>query len=349
MGKGNIKEPIPHDLQVVPPVQFLGSPYRTHETIYAIGIPEEIEKDEGDMNDGCDIMVEGVERLRKILTLFIYASPNVKIIVQPYILLWIVSVKEKVIREEEHDYYIPLQDHGKQDDIDINTLTMEQYLAWVQDDIIPGVVKPNIRNDIKFETNSNFMRELRCKLFKGTDDEDAHEHVQRVLEIVDLFHFLGITYDAVMLRAFPITLKRPAWRWMNRLSVGLVTTWDLLEKVFIRYNDLLFKCSHHDLNRQQKVHIFHTGLDIPTRRVLDSKVFIHLMTPTQALISIQVMAEHSHTWYDEATTKERINNSLNNVNTKKPKENIHAIQASFKNYEGAHLTMECLLKKRTFV
>nr|GFA68564.1 hypothetical protein [Tanacetum cinerariifolium] len=77
------------------------------------------------------------------------------------------------------------------------------------------------------------MRELRCKLFKGTDDEDAHEHVQRVLEIGDLFHFLGITYDAVMLRAFPITLKRPAWRWMNRLSAGLVTTWDLLEKVFI--------------------------------------------------------------------------------------------------------------------
>nr|GEX43269.1 hypothetical protein [Tanacetum cinerariifolium] len=172
-----------------------------------------------------------------------------------------------------------------------------------------------------------------------------------------------------MLRVFPITLKGLALRWINRLSVGLVTTWDLLEKVFIRqycpplkttkkleiirnfkqemdetlyyawerYNDLLFKCSHHDLNCQQKVHIFYIGLDIPTRRVLDSKGFIPLMTPTQALISIQVMEEYSHNWYDEETTSKRINDSPNNIDTKKPKENI---QASFKNCEGAHLTME---------
>ncbi|GKA65728.1 hypothetical protein Tco_0765435 [Tanacetum coccineum] len=99
-----------------------------------------------------------------------------------------------------------------EDDVDINTLTIEQYLAWVQDDIRPGVVKPKIDNDVEFEVNSNFMRELIGKLFKGTDDEDAHEHVQRVLEITDLFHFPGVTHNAVMLRVFPITLKGPALR-----------------------------------------------------------------------------------------------------------------------------------------
>ncbi|GKB54270.1 reverse transcriptase domain-containing protein [Tanacetum coccineum] len=264
-----------------------------------------------------------------------------------------------------------------EDDDDINTLTMEQYLAWVQDDIRHGVVKPKIGNDVEFEINSNFMMELRRKLFKGTDDEDAHKHVPRVLEIAYLLYFSGVTHDAVMLRVFPITLKGPALRWINRLSAGLVNTWDLLEKAFIRqycppfkttkkleiirnfkqemdetlyyawemYNDLLFKCSHHDLNYQQKVHIFYTGLNIPTRRVLDFKEFIPLMTPTQALISIQVVAEHSHNWYDEATTREQNNDSPNNVETKKPKENIHVIQASFMNCEGAHLTMEYPLKK----
>ncbi|GJR09146.1 hypothetical protein Tco_0791798 [Tanacetum coccineum] len=79
--------------------------------------------------------------------------------------------------------------------------------------------------------------------------------------------------------------------------------------------------------------------------MLDSRGFIPLMTPTQALISIQVMAEHSHNWYDESTTREQIDDSPNNVDTKKPKENIHVIQASFKNYEGAHLTMEYPLEK----
>nr|GEX11128.1 hypothetical protein [Tanacetum cinerariifolium] len=163
---------------------------------------------------------------------------------------------------------------------------------------------------------------------------------------------------------FPITLKGPALRWINRLSVGLITTWDLLEKAFIRqycltfktakkleiirnfkqemdetlyhawerYNDLLFKVPKHDLNNHQKVQVFYTGLDIFTRRMLDYKGFIPLMTPTQALKSIQIMAEHSHDWYDETTTRERINDSSDNIDT---------IQASSK---GEHLTKECPLK-----
>ncbi|GJX11182.1 hypothetical protein Tco_0201041 [Tanacetum coccineum] len=57
------------------------------------------------------------------------------------------------------------------------------------------------------------------------------------------------------------------------------------------------------------------------------------------------MEDHSHNWHDGATTKESINDSSNNVDTKKLKENIHAIQVSFKICEGAHLTKECPLKK----
>ncbi|GKA55942.1 hypothetical protein Tco_0755014 [Tanacetum coccineum] len=50
------------------------------------------------------------------------------------------------------------------------------------------------------------------------------------------------------------------------------------------------------------------------------------MSPTQALKSIQVMADHSHSWYDEATTRKSISDSLDNVDTKNLKENIHTIQ-----------------------
>ncbi|GJT68729.1 hypothetical protein Tco_1020209 [Tanacetum coccineum] len=67
--------------------------------------------------------------------------------------------------------------------------------------------------------------------------------------------------------------------------------------------------------------------------MLDSRGFIPLMTPTQALKSIQIMVEHSHDWYDETTTRKRINDSSDNVD---------AVQASFKR---AHLTKECSLKK----
>ncbi|GJW28342.1 reverse transcriptase domain-containing protein [Tanacetum coccineum] len=252
-----------------------------------------------------------------------------------------------------------------EDYVDISALTIEQYIALIPDDIKPRIVKTKIGDDIEFEINVNFMRELRRKLFIGTDDEDAYEHVRTVLEIMDLFHFPGVTHDAIMLRVFPITLKGRALRWKNRLPAGTITTWDLLRKEFIwrychpfitakklekirnfkqerdetlyhaweRYNDLLYQCPLHDLNCQQKVHIFYTGLDISTRKILDSNGFIPLMTPTQALESIQVMADHSHDWYDEPTTRERINDVLDNVD---------AIHESF---EGEHLTKEYPLKK----
>ncbi|GJR89381.1 hypothetical protein Tco_0213392 [Tanacetum coccineum] len=67
--------------------------------------------------------------------------------------------------------------------------------------------------------------------------------------------------------------------------------------------------------------------------MLDSRGFITLMTLNQALISIQVMTDHSHNWYDETTTKKKINDSS---------DNIDAIQESFKE---AHPTKECPLKK----
>ncbi|GKA92347.1 calmodulin-interacting protein 111 isoform X1 [Tanacetum coccineum] len=171
-----------------------------------------------------------------------------------------------------------------EDDVDISALTVEQYIALIPDDIKPGIVNPEIGDDVEFEINANFMRELRRKLFTGTDDEDAYEHVRTVLEIVDLLHFPGITHDVIMLRVFPITLKGRALRWKNRLPAGKITTWDLLKKEFIwrychpfitakkleeirnfkqerdeslyhaweRYNDLLYQCSLHDLNCQQK-------------------------------------------------------------------------------------------------
>ncbi|GKD51022.1 hypothetical protein Tco_1279998, partial [Tanacetum coccineum] len=126
------------------------------------------------------------------------------------------------------------------DDVDISALTIEQYLAFIQDNNRPGIVLM-----MKMPTN-----------------------------------------NAVMLRVFPITHNGRALR-----------------------------------------------LDISTYKLLDSRGFITLMTPTQALKLIQVMADHSHNWYDETTTKEKINDIPDYIDN---------IQESFKE---AHPTKECPLKK----
>ncbi|GJS00436.1 hypothetical protein Tco_0316944 [Tanacetum coccineum] len=116
-------------------------------------------------------------------------------------------------------------------DIDINTLTMEQYIALIRHNNRSGVVKPEIRNNVNFKIKSHFMKKLRRNLFAGTEDEDAHEHV-----------------------------------------------------------------------------------------------FISIMTPAQALKSIEVMVDHSHNWNDGATTRQGSNDSSDDIDMQKLNENIHDIQ-----------------------
>nr|GEU31463.1 Gag-Pol polyprotein [Tanacetum cinerariifolium] len=61
---------------------------------------------------------------------------------------------------------------------------MEQYLAFTRGNQVPRVAKPEIGNNVNFEINSQFMRELRKNTFFKNKNDDAHEHMERVLEMV---------------------------------------------------------------------------------------------------------------------------------------------------------------------
>ncbi|GJT81698.1 BYPASS-related protein [Tanacetum coccineum] len=198
---------------------------------------------------------------------------------------------------------------------EINNLTMEKYLALTRGNQAPGVVKPEIGGNVNFKIKSQFMQELREDTFSKNKNDDAHEHVDRVLDIRNLFNLPGVLHDAVMLHVFPITLAGAAKRWVDRLPLGTVNSWDFLKKAFIqrycppsktvkqleeirnfkqegdktlyqaweRYNDLLYKCPTYDINNHQKVNIFDNGLGALNRQLLDSHGPISGMTPVQAL------------------------------------------------------------------
>ncbi|GJR18097.1 cysteine-rich receptor-like protein kinase [Tanacetum coccineum] len=231
--------------------------------------------------------------------------------------------------------------------VDINTLTIEQYLALSQENQAPGVVKPEIRGNVNFEIKSQFMRELREETLSGNKNKDAHDHVDRVLNIVSLFNIPGVSQDVVLLRVFLFTLTGTAKRWVDRLTPGAVNTWDLLKKAFIqrycppsktakrleyihkfkqeideslyqaweRFNDLLYKCPTHDINSHQKWH------DGTLSRSLSSS------SNTDGLAAIV--------------------SKLDNLgrDIKKLKENVHAIQVRCQICEGPHLDKECPLNE----
>ncbi|GJW21578.1 hypothetical protein Tco_0032200 [Tanacetum coccineum] len=172
------------------------------------------------------------------------------------------------------------------------------------------------------------MRELMEETFSRNKNVDAHDHVDRVLNIVSLFNIPGVSQDSVLLRVFLLTLTRTAKRWVDRLTLRVVNTWDLLKKAFIQST----------MNRQ----------------LLDSQGPIPGMTPTQALTAIQTMADHTQKWHDRTLSRSLSSSSntdglaviiskLDNLgrDMKKLKENVHAIQVGCKICEGPHLDKEC--------
>ena len=106
--------------------------------------------------------------------------------------------------------------------VDIDTLTLKEYLAMTCDEQGPGLVRPIIGVNVQFEIKPQFMRELREKPFAGNKSKDAYEYVENFLYITSLFNSPGVSHDAVMLRVFPMTLIGATKRWVDRLPAETI-------------------------------------------------------------------------------------------------------------------------------
>ncbi|GJV75068.1 hypothetical protein Tco_1506652 [Tanacetum coccineum] len=98
--------------------------------------------------------------------------------------------------------------------------TMEQYMSKTRANYESGIARPKIDDKDHFELKGQFLKELRDNTFSGSDHEDANEHIEKVLEIVDLFHIPNITQDLVMLRAFPMSLTGATSHWLRNKPFG---------------------------------------------------------------------------------------------------------------------------------
>ncbi|GKA02200.1 hypothetical protein Tco_0674865 [Tanacetum coccineum] len=72
-----------------------------------------------------------------------------------------------------------------------------------------------------------------------------------------------------------------------------------------RFKELLMKCPQHYLTDMQEVILFYNGLDVPTRKILDSKGAIPSKTVADAKIAIQEMAKYSQKWHNGTSSRTR--------------------------------------------
>nr|GFB82775.1 hypothetical protein [Tanacetum cinerariifolium] len=70
---------------------------------------------------------------------------------------------------------------------------MKQYMSKTRGNYGSGVARPKIDDKTHFELKGQFLKELCENTFNGSKQEDANEHIEKVLEIVNLFHILEIS------------------------------------------------------------------------------------------------------------------------------------------------------------
>ncbi|GJW88510.1 hypothetical protein Tco_0163850 [Tanacetum coccineum] len=170
------------------------------------------------------------------------------------------------------------------------------------------------------------IRILARELLGGSDNEDANEHIEKILEIVDLFHIPNITRHQVMLRAFPMSLTGAASRWLRNKPAGLITTWEILKEKFLtweRFMELLLRCLKHYLTfyAMRLILILLKDLRLPTRPNSCSKVSFHLGKGCEAI---------------ESQSKEMARSFSNNDTMG---EHLHS------GVKGPHYTKDCPLKE----
>ena len=236
----------------------------------------------------------------------------------------------------ELDYFSEEKEEEETETMGENT-TMEEYMNKTRADYTSGVARPKFDDKLKFELKGQFLKELRENAFSGSEHEDANEHVEKVLEIADLFTTEGVSDDQLMLRIFPISLKGAANKWLRNEPASSITTWEDLKSKFLkrycppaktakkmeainsfkqepdetlyqaweRFKDLLMKCPQHYLREMQEIILFYQGLDVPTRQILDAKGAVPQMSAANARKAIQEATDHSQKWHDGTSTRSK--------------------------------------------
>ncbi|GKD23332.1 hypothetical protein Tco_1225035 [Tanacetum coccineum] len=88
----------------------------------------------------------------------------------------------------ELDLFSDVEEHPEEETTEIMTETMDQYMSKTRGDYGSGVVRPRINDKSHFELKGQYLKELCKNTFSSSEHKDANEHIEKVLEIIHLFH-----------------------------------------------------------------------------------------------------------------------------------------------------------------
>nr|GEY08689.1 hypothetical protein [Tanacetum cinerariifolium]GEY46988.1 hypothetical protein [Tanacetum cinerariifolium] len=103
--------------------------------------------------------------------------------------------------------------------------TMDGFMTKDRVDYYSGITK----------LKGKFLDDLLSNAFSGTNGEDAVEHIEYFLKIVNPINLQNVNYEPIRLAIFPISLVGNASKWFDEFK-GSIATWvDLTKKIFGKY------------------------------------------------------------------------------------------------------------------
>ncbi|GKE69199.1 retrovirus-related pol polyprotein from transposon TNT 1-94 [Tanacetum coccineum] len=163
-----------------------------------------------------------------------------------------------------------------------------------------SVARPKIEDKDHFELKGQFLKELRENIFIGSNHEDANEHIEKFLEIVDLFHAPNITQDQLRLRVFPISLTGAASRWLRNEPTGSIKTWKEHKTKFLNKYCPLARTA----KKMEEINNFQQELDETLFQACERFKELLMKCPQHYLTEMSEMAEYSQKWHN-GTSKTR--------------------------------------------
>ncbi|GJU78982.1 zinc knuckle CX2CX4HX4C containing protein [Tanacetum coccineum] len=82
------------------------------------------------------------------------------------------------------------------------------------------------------ELSNEFLMELRKSAYHRWFDEDAVNHIAKVLEMVDLIYVPGVDSHQIRMKVFPLSLADDTQQWWIYEKEGKITVWEELVEFF---------------------------------------------------------------------------------------------------------------------
>ncbi|GKB27447.1 hypothetical protein Tco_0866848 [Tanacetum coccineum] len=98
-----------------------------------------------------------------------------------------------------------------------------------------GITSITVNGKNAYELKGKFLDDLHKNAFSVTNGEDAVEHIEYFLKIVDLIDLPNVNQDKLRVVNFPISLVGDAWIWFDGIN-GSIDSWvDLTANFFEKY------------------------------------------------------------------------------------------------------------------